>query len=269
MSREWPINGGGDMSPEAEWFRNLQPMERLRMDMLIDQYRPKPSGFSPIGHDWVMRGQPGPARTHSLPRDAQFTEQKLATQQTRQVDPQAAPPWYNQDGQLNKFEDDPNSRHITQIPSEEQQPDPKVPIGVTTRNDAASAPDTDRAIDQRLADALERAAEDIVGFNINSSTGGLHGTGKPGSSPHYDGRAVDINVVGGLPITDPRVKQAADALVKHLQGNTEVDRLFGPYYNGIRGPNGDWQSLNPNFPEPRKTIHDHRTHMHVGIRPRF
>jgi murein DD-endopeptidase MepM/ murein hydrolase activator NlpD len=62
MSNQWPFRNSGNMSAEEEWFRNLRPSERLRMDMLIDQYRPTREGLFgwPVADDLVWRGGASP-----------------------------------------------------------------------------------------------------------------------------------------------------------------------------------------------------------------
>jgi len=162
-------------------------------------------------------------------------------------------PWYNQPAQLDRYEARGGYRHIYAGPGS----------GLTIENDERNAPSPDRAIDGRLAKAVEAVAEKGLDFNINSTVGGKH-TG----SVHYDGLATDINVVDKKSVVHPEAKRQVDALVSRFQLEPEVDRIFGPYYNGIRDAKGNWQALNPNFPRHREIINGHKSHIHVGVRRR-
>ncbi len=99
-------------------------------------------------------------------------------------------------------------------------PRPGGPTGptITFNNDVTGGPSTDLPV----MDELARLIEDVVvstglDVNINSTTGG-HASG-----PHTQGRAADINYVGGSHVTDPanaaNVHAFQQALINHPLSN--------------------------------------------------
>jgi hypothetical protein len=109
-----------------------------------------------------------------------------------------------------------------------------------------------------MAEVLERAARNVGGFNVNSTTGGF----RPPESPHLSGRGADINRVGGVHVTDPRTKAQIEALIADFSSHPEVNQIIGPGFG--------WDIVNGKM-EPitnRKLLYDHRHHIHVGVRGR-
>lgn len=166
-------------------------------------------------------------------------------------------PDFNDKNRLNKFDGRAGYRPLYQGEAG----------GLTFENDVEGDPQTNRSVDARLADLLEAAAHDVVGININSTTGGEHGSAANGwRSPHYDGRAADIHRIGsmkeneGLDISDPKARHIVDGLVKYFASHPEVNQIIGP--------TGGWNVIDGKlYPiTDRGLLVAHRDHLHVGIR---
>lgn len=113
-------------------------------------------------------------------------------------------------------------------------------------------------VDARLADILEKVAQDLgKDINISSTTGGKHAKG----SAHYDGRAVDINRIGGRHVKDGKngdnVRALQDAFDKYKD---LLGANYGPAkQKEFKGPSAPWADA-----DNQKEAHE--DHVHVGLR---
>jgi hypothetical protein len=130
--------------------------------------------------------------------------------------------------------------------------------GVSFINDVPGAPSTDRAVDVRLANALETAL-DATGssVNINSTTGG-HSKG-----PHVDGRGIDINRIDGVNVSDRSSHETLERLARALAQMPGVSQVISPVFSVNIDQNGRQTPITD-----AKLLKQHATHLHVGVRPR-
>lgn len=123
---------------------------------------------------------------------------------------------------------------------------------ITFINDTPGGPSTNRPVTDETASMIENAvAETGLSININSTTGGNHST----TSRHYTGQAVDMNTVGGQPISVNN--QNVKVLQQSLQGQDNIRENFGPFINTKTLPSGQVK------PMPG-VANKHRTHIHVS-----
>lgn len=123
---------------------------------------------------------------------------------------------------------------------------------ITFINDTPGGPSTNRPVTDETASMIENAvAESGLSINLNSTTGGNHSP----TSRHYTGQAVDINMVGGQPVsvTNPNVR----VLQQSLQGQDNIRENFGPFINTKTLPSGQVK------PMPG-VANQHKTHIHVS-----
>lgn len=98
---------------------------------------------------------------------------------------------------------------------------------LTFDNDNSDNPSPDQAVHPNLAKAVEEvAAETGLDLNINSTTGGEHGSS---TSRHYQGKAVDINKINGLPVNHPDNKENVKKLQEAMNKHKGMRECFGPH----------------------------------------
>jgi hypothetical protein len=122
---------------------------------------------------------------------------------------------------------------------------------ITFVNDTPGRPSTDHEMSASTAAMIEDVAREVgLSININSTTGGKHDP----KSRHYSGRAVDINMVNGIPVSpsNPYVRTLQEAFERH----PNIRENFGP---GRCVKKVDGRVL----PMPKATL-KHRTHIHVS-----
>lgn len=94
--------------------------------------------------------------------------------------------------------------------------------------------------------------------NVNSTTGG-HGVG----TPHYNGKALDINQVNGVKVqflTDNGLMTDVVILQRYLMMQPGVIKVFGPVYNYVKH-NGNWVQANSHV----SLRQSHSNHIHVEV----
>jgi RHS repeat-associated core domain len=130
---------------------------------------------------------------------------------------------------------------------------------ITFENDVPGGPHTDRAIDTDLVNALHTSLDNSgLTVNVNSTTGG-HGVG----TPHYNGKAIDINQVGGVKVqflTDNGLMRDVLILQRNLMMQPGVIKVFGPVYNYVKH-NGNWIQANSHV----SLRQSHSNHIHVQV----
>jgi len=114
----------------------------------------------------------------------------------------------------------------------------------------------DQAVDDRLANALEAAAQD-TGFDLNVNSTQRDNNRK---SPHKDGRAADINRVNGRRVSDPAAKDDVDRLAKSLAEQPGVSQVISPDYSVNIAPDGTKTPITD-----KGILNDHKNHIHVGV----
>lgn len=98
---------------------------------------------------------------------------------------------------------------------------------ITLNNDQKDGKSVDLPVHQDLAQAIEDIST-VTGLriNINSTTGGEHGRS---DSRHYQGKAVDINEINGLPINHPDNKEDVKKLQEAMNKHKGMRECFGPH----------------------------------------
>jgi hypothetical protein len=125
-------------------------------------------------------------------------------------------------------------------------------------NDEQGKPSPDLPVTEETA----KMVEDVVGnsglksVTINSTTGGVH---KP-FSHHYMGKAVDIDMIDGYPVGDPRIKDKVQRLQEAFRAHPNIEQNYGPAFSENIDANGNVVILGGN------TVESHKTHIHIGGR---
>jgi hypothetical protein len=128
---------------------------------------------------------------------------------------------------------------------------------LTFENDNPKKPSPDLAVHPDLATVGEEIAKETgLNLNINSTTGGEHGSSQ---SQHYQGKAIDINKINGLPVDHPdnieNVKKLQEAMDKH-RGMREC---YGPHLQEQNRPESTGRKKNPGM------LRSHKTHIHFAV----
>lgn len=131
---------------------------------------------------------------------------------------------------------------------------PQGPI-VTFYNDDPSLPNTDRPVRSELADAVEAAALRL-GLNVN-----INSTRRPNSTPHREGRAIDINRINELRVDDPANRADVERLQREFMTLPNVNQVLGPIYNVDIDASGRQTPVTK-----QRIINQHRNHLHINVR---
>jgi hypothetical protein len=130
---------------------------------------------------------------------------------------------------------------------------------ITFNNDVPGGDNTDKPVSARLANVIEGAVTETgYSININSTTGG-HGP----RDPHTEGRAVDINRINGIRVSDLRSYYMVQNFMKAVEKYNWVNQVIGPsnklsgdYFNG---------KLLKSRPLPTWLLLEHLNHIHVNV----
>lgn len=130
---------------------------------------------------------------------------------------------------------------------------------ITFENDVPGGAHTDRAIDTDLVNALHTSLDESgLSVNVNSTTGG-HGVG----TPHYNGKALDINQIGGVRVqflSDNGLMRDVVVLQRNLMMQPGVIKVFGPVYNYVK-VDGSWIQARSHV----SLQQSHSNHIHVQV----
>jgi hypothetical protein len=123
---------------------------------------------------------------------------------------------------------------------------------MTFNNDVAGGPSTNLPVTDATADMIESAVlKTGLDININSTRGGQHDP----HSLHPYGRAVDINMVGGKPVS--KNNRCAQILQEAFQEEANIRENFGPFINTKTLQSGD-------VIQKPEVSSRHRNHIHVS-----
>lgn len=97
---------------------------------------------------------------------------------------------------------------------------------ITFANDDSNGGNPNLPVSNATADMIEKAvvASKVDGININSSTGGIHAAG----SAHFVGRAVDVNSINGVAVSNSSNFGNVQALQSALAVQPNIRENFGP-----------------------------------------
>lgn len=128
---------------------------------------------------------------------------------------------------------------------------------LTFDNDNPDNPSPDQAVQPNLAKAVEEvAAETGLDLNINSTTGGTHSSSK---SRHYQGKAIDINKINGLPVNHPDNKENVKKLQEAMNKHKGMRECYGPHLQEQNRPEGAGRKKKP------KMAGSHKGHIHFAV----
>ncbi len=131
---------------------------------------------------------------------------------------------------------------------------PQGPI-ITFENDDPTGGQVDLPVREELVDAVEAAAQ-RVGLNVN-----INSTRRTNSTPHGQGRAIDINRINGMRVDDPQNQANVDRLQREFMSLPNVNQVLGPVHNV------NIDAAGRQTPVRNQTlIDDHRNHIHINVR---
>ena len=161
-------------------------------------------------------------------------------------------------GNLDRHENEIGFDHVR------SDPDGDGTDELSFENDLTDKPHTDRAINVSLVVVLEDSSNNTgLSFNINSSTGG-HKSG----TPHFEGNAVDVNMVNSSKLYSDNSRSAFS---RNATIELQVEFMSFPQVIKVYGPYGAYQRINNQWyqlPRQRwsKLYVQHRNHIHVQVK---
>jgi len=128
---------------------------------------------------------------------------------------------------------------------------------LTFDNDNPDNPSPDQAVHPNLAKAVEEVVTETgLDLNINSTTGGTHSSSK---SRHYQGKAIDINKINGLPVNHPDNKENVKKLQEAMNKHKGMRECYGPHLQEQNRPEGAGRKKKP------KMAGSHKGHIHFAV----
>jgi RHS repeat-associated protein len=125
---------------------------------------------------------------------------------------------------------------------------------ITFVNDNPRGTSPNQPVTTTTADMVESGVlnSGVHSVNINSTTGGQHAA----TSNHYRGKAVDINRVDGLRVSDPSNRDAVTDVQNAFRGQSNIRENFGPAFQE--------KTIMPGAtPVPWTQVgEDHKNHIH-------